>query len=174
MSSVKATKKGAFSCEPCRRRKVKCGGEQPVCHRCAARNGDCVYKLNPTRSYTQRLEERIKELEDQLANVSKSPASAAASSHSSPPVISAHNASWSPRTANEHGITRGFRGLKIDDRGGITYHGTASFFNLPSDRLPVGSDYMANNDSNIQRRERLVNIAWQQRALENLSHFNTC
>ncbi|KAJ6438016.1 C6 transcription factor [Purpureocillium lavendulum] len=169
MSSVKATKKGAFSCEPCRRRKVKCGGEQPVCHRCAARNDDCVYKLNPTRSYTQRLEGRIKELEDRLANVSKSPVSAAAPSHSSPPVIGAHNASRSPRTANEHGITRGFRGLKIDDRGGITYHGTTSFFNLPSDRLPVGSDYMANNDSNIQRRERLVNIAWQQRALENLS-----
>ncbi|GJN70202.1 hypothetical protein PLICBS_004255 [Purpureocillium lilacinum] len=169
MSSVKATKKSAFSCEPCRRRKVKCGGEQPVCHRCAARNDDCVYKLNPTLSYTQRLEERIKELEDQLASVAKSPASAAASSHSSPPVGTAHDASASARGLDEHGVTRGFRGLKIDDRGGITYHGTTSFFNLPSDRLPVGSDYMATNDSNIQRRERLVNNAWHQRALENLS-----
>lgn len=77
MSSAKATKKSAFSCEPCRRRKVrsppacaeltmlrswpdlrvefreliwwfrqvKCGGEQPVCQRCAARNDECIYKL---------------------------------------------------------------------------------------------------------------------------------
>ena len=138
---------------------------------------DCVcdsatyhgHHRNPTLSYTQRLEERIKELEDQLASVAKSPASAAASSHSSPPVGTAHDASASARGLDEQGVTRGFRGLKIDDRGGITYHGTTSFFNLPSDRLPVGSDYMATNDSNIQRRERLVNNAWHQRALENLS-----
>lgn len=44
-SSARATKKSAFSCEPCRRRKVKCGGEQPVCSRCLARNDACVYKL---------------------------------------------------------------------------------------------------------------------------------
>lgn len=39
-------KKSAFSCEPCRRRKVKCGGEQPTCNRCAARLDECVYKLS--------------------------------------------------------------------------------------------------------------------------------
>lgn len=44
-SSARATKKSAFSCEPCRRRKVKCGGEQPICSRCLARNDACVYKL---------------------------------------------------------------------------------------------------------------------------------
>jgi hypothetical protein len=58
-SSARATKKSAFSCEPCRRRKVKCGGEQPVCSRCLARNDACVYKLwdplplsNPLRPLT--------------------------------------------------------------------------------------------------------------------------
>src|SRR4051794_1206990 len=67
MSSAKATKKSAFSCAPCRKRKVrtlppntfsiealkqsitmsqvKCGGEQPVCKRCVARDDMCVYKL---------------------------------------------------------------------------------------------------------------------------------
>lgn len=44
-TTARATKKSAFSCEPCRRRKVKCGGEQPVCGRCLARNDACVYKL---------------------------------------------------------------------------------------------------------------------------------
>lgn len=52
-SSARATKKSAFSCEPCRRRKVKCGGEQPVCSRCLARNDACVYKLwDPLPSLT--------------------------------------------------------------------------------------------------------------------------
>ncbi|PNY24320.1 Nitrogen assimilation transcription factor nit-4 [Tolypocladium capitatum] len=170
MSSVKATKKSAFSCEPCRRRKVKCNGESPVCHRCAARNDECIYKLNPTLSYTQRLEERIKELEDQLANAAKSPTSAPASSHSSPAAASAHDGPSQGRpNADEQGISRSFRGLKVDGSGGITYHGTTSFFNLPSDRLPAGSEYLAPTDTDVQRRERLVQNAWQQRALENLS-----
>ncbi|KAI8691646.1 hypothetical protein NCS56_00157700 [Fusarium sp. Ph1] len=164
MSSVKATKKSAFSCEPCRRRKVKCGGEQPICNRCAARNDDCIYKLNPTLSYTQRLEERIKELEDQLAAV-KSPPSVAASNHSSPGMFNGHDSS---RYGDEH-MTRSFMGLKIDDKGGITYHGATSLFNLPSDPHKHKADSLSSIDSDAHRRERLVNNAWHQRAMENLS-----
>ncbi|RDA88325.1 hypothetical protein CP532_5545 [Ophiocordyceps camponoti-leonardi (nom. inval.)] len=163
MSSVKTKKKSAFSCDPCRRRKVKCGGEQPVCQRCAARNDQCIYKLNPTLSYTQRLEERIKELEDQLAGLARSPAPTSNSSQASPPLAESHD-SPSP------GIARSFRGLKIDDRGSITYHGTTSFFNLPSDRPPA-SDLLAPAETDLRRRERLVNNAWQQRALENMSEI---
>ncbi|PHH78557.1 hypothetical protein CDD80_6668 [Ophiocordyceps camponoti-rufipedis] len=159
-SSVKTKKKSAFSCDPCRRRKVKCGGEQPVCQRCAARNDHCVYKLNPTLSYTQRLEERIKELEDQLAGVARSPVLASSSSQPSPV-----DSNDGPSPA----IARSFRGLKVDDKGGITYHGTTSFFNLPSDRFPSASDLLAPADVDVRRRERLVNNAWQQRALENMS-----
>ncbi|KAH6608909.1 hypothetical protein Trco_002255 [Trichoderma cornu-damae] len=190
MSSAKATKKSAFSCEPCRRRKtvagrdsvpVKCGGEQPMCQRCAARNDECVYKLcdlgelapgcldaNPTLSYTQRLEDRIKDLEEQLAKAtaatpptatdSKSPAS----SHSSP-------SPFGGAQQLDESISRSFRGLKIDDKGGITYHGTTSFFNLPSDRssAAVTADLHATAaDIESQRRERLVSNAWQQRVLE--------
>ncbi|EQK99446.1 Zn(2)-C6 fungal-type DNA-binding domain protein [Ophiocordyceps sinensis CO18] len=169
MSSVKTKKKSAFSCDPCRRRKVKCGGEQPVCQRCAARNDQCIYKLNPTLSYTQRLEERIKELEDQLANSAQSPVFASSSSQPSPPVHDAHDGP-SKRSSDQQCISRSFRGLKIDDKGGITYHGTTSFFNLPSDRAPaVVADRLAPTDTDVQRRERLVNNAWQQRALENMS-----
>ncbi|KAF4461830.1 nitrogen assimilation transcription factor nit-4 [Fusarium albosuccineum] len=165
MSSVKATKKSAFSCEPCRRRKVKCGGEQPICNRCAARNDDCIYKLNPTLSYTQRLEERIKELEDQLAAV-KSPPSVAASNHSSPGVFNGHG--------DELGMTRSFMGLKIDDKGGITYHGPTSLFNLPSDPHRHKPDSISSVDSDAHRRERLVTNAWHQRAMENLSDIPVC
>merc|ERR1712000_228716 len=122
-TSAKATKKSAFSCEPCRRRKVKCGGEQPVCNRCASRKDECVYKLNPTLSYTQRLEHRIKELEEQVAAYSKSPISThPSSSHSSPPSFTSHDASSSSRTQpDDLSMHRRFRGLKMDDKGGITY-----------------------------------------------------
>ncbi|KAM0217778.1 hypothetical protein ACHAPA_001352 [Fusarium lateritium] len=165
MSSVKATKKSAFSCEPCRRRKVKCGGEQPICNRCAARADECIYKLNPTLSYTQRLEERIKELEDQLAAI-KSPPSVAASNHSSPGVWNGHDLN---RHFDEHAMSRSFMGLKIDDKGGITYHGPTSLFNLPSDPHKHKPDSISSIDSDAHRRERLVNNAWHQRAMENLS-----
>ncbi|CAM1504757.1 Fc.00g023480.m01.CDS01 [Cosmosporella sp. VM-42] len=167
MSSAKATKKSAFSCEPCRRRKVKCGGEQPICNRCAARNDDCVYKLNPTLSYTQRLEERIKELEDQLAAV-KSPPSVVGSSHSSPSVFNGSGQDHG-RYGDEHGMTRSFMGLKIDDKGGITYHGATSLFHLPSDRDATQNDFLSSVDTDAHRRERLVTNAWHQRAMENLS-----
>ncbi|PHH92546.1 hypothetical protein CDD83_6944 [Cordyceps sp. RAO-2017] len=174
MSSVKTKKKSAFSCDPCRRRKVKCGGEQPVCQRCAARNDQCVYKLNPTLSYTQRLEERIKELEDQLASTAHSPAFASSSSQPSPPTHDASECAAKRRSnpSDQQAMSRSFRGLKIDDKGGITYHGTTSFFNLPSDRFPAGCpDMLAPTDTDVQRRERLVHNAWQQRALENMSEI---
>ncbi|OAQ62965.2 C6 transcription factor [Pochonia chlamydosporia 170] len=146
MSTAKATKKSAFSCEPCRRRK--------------------------------RLEERIKELEDQVANLSKSPASVAGSSHSSPPVSGAPDApSQTARHASdEQAMSRSFRSLKIDDKGSITYHGATSFFNLPSDRTgPSSGDVPfldpSTSDTDRQRRERLIHNAWHQRAMEDLSEI---
>ncbi|KAH0489204.1 hypothetical protein TgHK011_009645 [Trichoderma gracile] len=177
MSTAKATKKSAFSCEPCRRRKVKCGGEQPMCQRCVARNDDCVYKLNPTLSYTQRLEDRIKELEEQLAKVTAAtppPAAAGSksppSSHPSPTTLG--GAQQDTRQQIDDSISRSFRGLKIDEKGGVTYHGTTSFFNLPSDHssAAVTADMHATaTDIESQRRERLVSNAWQQRILEESS-----
>ncbi|PSR85877.1 fungal-specific transcription factor domain-domain-containing protein [Coniella lustricola] len=173
-SSARATKKSAFSCEPCRRRKVKCGGEQPICSRCLARNDACVYKLNPTLSYTQRLEERIKELEDQLATA-RSPS--AARSHdgcsSERPGLSSSEGAHRNQESSE-GLAGTFKGLKLDERGVLTYHGATSFFNLPSDYTGSEGDVPVSPHSEHPlngRRERLVNNAWQQRALENLSEI---
>ncbi|KAG6025404.1 hypothetical protein E4U41_001530 [Claviceps citrina] len=180
MSTAKATKKSAFSCEPCRRRKVKCGGEQPICQRCAGRNDECIYKLNPTLSYTQRLEGRIKELEEQLNNLTRSSPSVAGSSHShssSPPPSNPDASAQIWRHApDEQGINRGFKSLKVDDKGGITYHGATSFFNLLSDRIGIAVSHLpclnsSSSSIDSQRRERLVNNAWHQRAMENLSEI---
>lgn len=58
----------------------------------------------------------------------------------------------------------------MDDRGSITYHGATSFFHLPAtDRNTGGNKFLPLTEVNVQRRERLVNNAWQQRALENQS-----
>jgi hypothetical protein len=65
-------------------------------------------------------------------------------------------------------------GLKIDDKGGITYHGPTSLFNLPSDPHKHKPDSISSIDSDAHRRERLVNNAWHQRAMENLSDIPVC
>lgn len=60
----------------------------------------------------------------------------------------------------------------MDDKGGITYHGATSFWQLPGERsatTPTGNKFLPLTEVDVQRRERLVNNAWQQRALENLS-----
>lgn len=130
---------------------------------------------NPTLSYTQRLETRISELEEQLAAALKSAApaaTAAASSQSSPSTVSTslHDGKSPAKSlSDDQTLSRSFTGLKVDDRGRITYHGATSFFNLPNDRHPASVDAQAHSDMDQERRERLVTNAWQQRALENLS-----
>jgi hypothetical protein len=166
-SSVKATKKSAFSCDPCRKRKVRCQGEQPNCSRCTARGDVCVYKLTPTISYTQTLEKRVKELELLLSEQRR---------------IESRSGAESPRNAASPAVSAAvsalpgtFEGLKLDDRGKITYHGATSFFQLPtpSNELDGSSnDTLAAiplSDAGESRRDRLVSNAWQQRALETLS-----
>ncbi|KAM3464773.1 hypothetical protein NHJ13051_002341 [Beauveria bassiana] len=221
MSSAKATKKSAFSCEPCRRRKVssfaslslavsassrrleasnfatypsttptptpkittqlttvsllfvrqvKCGGEQPMCQRCTSRNDECVYKLNPTLSYTQRLEKRIKELEDQLASASRSPPSITASAHSSPSTASTglHDGRSPPKShPDEQSFSRSFSSLTVDDKGRITFGNGASANDRPASLHSNGFYTSAELDQSI--RERLVANAMQQRALETFS-----
>ncbi|RNJ58569.1 hypothetical protein D7B24_004438 [Verticillium nonalfalfae] len=154
---------------------VKCGGEQPTCNRCAARLEDCVYKLNPTLSYTARLEQRIKELESQLA---------LARADLPAPTEQRYQTSSPPNTSRSHSVTpdplglepgyedfvsESFKGLTVDEKGGITYHGTTSFFQLPDDRPPGFRGLSSSLNQVTKRRERLVANAWQQRALENLS-----
>ncbi|OWT42370.1 C6 transcription factor [Pochonia chlamydosporia 170] len=180
MSTAKATKKSAFSCEPCRRLNAEVNSPfvSDVLPEMMSAYCRVIY---PTLSYTQRLEERIRELEDQVANLSKSPASVAGSSHSSPPVSGAPDApSQTARHASdEQAMSRSFRSLKIDDKGSITYHGATSFFNLPSDRTGPSSGEVpfldpSTSDTDRQQRERLIHNAWHQRAMENLSEIPVC
>ncbi|KAH8653211.1 fungal-specific transcription factor domain-containing protein [Tricladium varicosporioides] len=168
-SSVKAAKKSAFSCEPCRRRKVKCSGEHPTCKRCLARSEACVYKLGPTLSYTQRLEERIAELEAALKHHEhKSSLPHVASDDQ---FITSSEPSSSGQPFQRQGVGASFEGLKFDKEGSITFHGPTSFFQLPA---PNSSENPLPHDPSSavmikDKRERLVANAWQQRLLETLA-----
>ena len=126
---------------------------------------------NPTLSYTQRLEERIKELEDQLAAVPNKSVSAAESTHSSPSFLCSQDSqSYNRPSAEDQGVTRSFRSLKIDDDGVLTYHGAPSFFQLPVDQLAERGDSQPAAADN-KRRTNLVSDAREQRFPENLSNI---
>lgn len=140
------------------------------------KNTDSLLR-NPTLSYTQRLEERIKDLEDQLAKAQQTPQSAT-SANTPQNVSGAQSLSSSVGShlgyETGEGLTGTFRGLKLDERGVLTYHGATSFFHLPSEYAGQDSDMQnaAHPDDPLHgRRERLVNNAWQQRALEDLSEI---
>lgn len=131
---------------------------------------------NPTLSYTQRLEERIKELEDQL---SKAQSQSQSPSQPQPNLSeslgsSSHDGSHLGRGESGEGLAGTFRGLKLDERGVLTYHGATSFFHLPSEYAghESGAPSSLHPENPLSgRRERLVNNAWQQRALEDLSEI---
>ncbi|KUJ11035.1 C6 transcription factor [Mollisia scopiformis] len=167
--SAKATKKSAFSCDQCRKRKVRCGGEQPSCRRCTVRNDTCMYKLSPTLSYTERLENKVKDLEARLSQFQQLDSKQNGTKDS---LSSLHP--WSPDEKSSSDRAETFKGLKVDDKGAITYHGTTSFFQLPTstDNGPFDSASSDKSDltaESIGRRERLVRNAWEQRALETLA-----
>lgn len=122
-------------------------------------------------SYTQRLERRIKDLEEQLAYLSKSPSSAPVSSPQSNSSATAGPSRERrlSKVQDDSNISRSFSGLKVDDKGRITYHGATSFFQLPGDQQSSRIETSAISETDREKRDRLVNNAWQQRALENLS-----
>lgn len=128
---------------------------------------------NPTLSYTQRLEERIKELEGQLSKSQSQATSQAQQNATEHPVSKPHDGSH-PGHEPGDGLAGTFRGLKLDERGVLTYHGATSFFHLPSEYAGQEVDAPSSphpDDPVNGRRERLVNNAWQQRALEDLSEI---
>ena len=150
-SEAKAKKRSAFSCEPCRQRKVKCAGEQPRCSRCTARNDQCIYNLSPTLSYTHGLEARVKELERSLRQSQASETSPSATKSTEPQSEST------------------FDGLRLDASGAITYQSSTSFFR-PATENVVGPLILPWNPKEVEnRRNRLVQNAWQQRSLEILA-----
>ncbi|EER26876.1 Fungal specific transcription factor, putative [Coccidioides posadasii C735 delta SOWgp] len=177
-NSKPVPRKSAFSCEACRKRKVKCNGASPSCSRCAARGETCVYSLTPTLSYTKSLEARIAELEAELDLV-RSENKDQKSSDQKPKVEEvetkvplerfARHSNGSQDGGDTLDLARDIEGLKMEDDGRISFHGPTSLFQLPSgipqeDLNPVKSTQELDG-----RKERLINNAWRERAFEQLA-----
>ena len=163
------------------------------------RNDSCRYLLAPTISYTQKLENRVRELEGLLegreagdGGPSKENGGRGGNEGGEGDAsLSGLQAASGVVKFEEKGKGKGglmstshdglgtFDGLKRDEKGGITYHGATSFFQLPT---PVSrnSNERSGRGGGVHpgfleaagggdRKERLVNNAWQQRAMETFS-----
>ncbi|KAF9871318.1 hypothetical protein CkaCkLH20_11239 [Colletotrichum karsti] len=123
------------------------------------------------------MEQRIKELEAQLAAARVHAPGPAEPSRTSSPSLGP-SAGQSPMTdphhvesQDEESVSESFKGLKVDDKGAITYHGATSFFQLPGDRQLGSRDHTSSSEQAMNRRQRLVAKAWEQRAMENMSEI---
>ncbi|KAE8148213.1 fungal-specific transcription factor domain-containing protein [Aspergillus avenaceus] len=171
-------RKSAFSCEACRKRKVKCNGASPSCSRCAARGETCVYSLAPTLSYTKQLEARVAQLEDALSKLRTQQQSSIELRKASTPSSTGEgrgSASPSLRTRikeeDEHSndLARDFEGLKVEHDGRISFHGPTSLFQLPSGALNESTSTSRFAVQHEARKERLINNAWRERAFEQMA-----
>ncbi|EPS25614.1 hypothetical protein PDE_00548 [Penicillium oxalicum 114-2] len=166
-------RKSAFSCEACRKRKVKCNGASPACSRCAARGETCVYSLAPTLSYTKQLEARVAQLEQALSRARGERTDTDAPKASSPISLAESSSSAGYRVKLENDdsqeLSREFEGLSVETDGRISFHGPTSLFQLPSG--PVSETASATHVVHeLQaRKERLINSAWRERAFEQMA-----
>lgn len=143
---------------------------------------------HPTLTYTARLENRVKELEAQLAAARGEAAPASSGVGDGP---SQTPSPGSPRQSSQSpsiDVSRGVEGqnhhdadaerslksvlsVKVNDSGDITYHGITSFFQLPIEQAVNPQAPSTSSQQTVQRRERLIANAWQQRVLENYSEI---
>lgn len=127
----------------------------------ALRNANTAHDAsNPTLSYTQRLERRIQELEDQLADLNTSP-SASYSSISTPgnPAVEATLSGKRERGQYEPPFSPTDLAQKSE---------RAADSQPPFTIFPPHSNEIS-SDADQKRRQRLVHNARQQRALEDLA-----
>uniref|UniRef100_A0A0B7KLQ8 Zn(2)-C6 fungal-type domain-containing protein n=1 Tax=Bionectria ochroleuca TaxID=29856 RepID=A0A0B7KLQ8_BIOOC len=80
----------ALACSNCRHRKTRCDGSRPKCSLCSELGCECLYEqagvatsLTVGRSYLERLENRLKDIESTLQEVQRSQKSASGDASSS-------------------------------------------------------------------------------------------
>ncbi|KAG0745903.1 hypothetical protein G6F57_007457 [Rhizopus arrhizus] len=64
------------ACDLCRKKKIKCDGELPVCNNCQSLNLECTYKdttkkRGPPKGYIEAIENRLQKLEGYLNSISE-------------------------------------------------------------------------------------------------------
>lgn len=131
----------------------------------------------PTLSYTKTLETRIADLEARLAKTQGDRAGDVdKQSKPSPHGSSADYSSSAGQTPEQDDgtapqeLANEFDGLTIEYDGRVSFHGPTSLFHLlPNDTV---NDAASSRHQALEleaRKERLVNNAWRERAIEQLS-----
>jgi len=113
-------------------------------------------------SYTQRLEQKVAQLEAAL--------SAAKGGVSDSPINSASN-TQSPVADQQPppGSSRAVEALRVEDDGRVSFHGSTSLFQLPGS---MWTHVLANSQADDEvaaKKESLANSAWRERAYEKLA-----
>ncbi|RDW90211.1 putative C6 transcription factor [Aspergillus mulundensis] len=130
----------------------------------------------PTLAYTKQLERRVAELEDALSkHCSQQTPDAAAGTPSS--AASTNEASLKSTVSNrkddeaddDQDLSRDFEGLKVEHDGRVSFHGPTSLFQLPSGALNPAISNSQLAEQAVNRKERLVNNAWRERAIEQMA-----
>ncbi|KIW16296.1 hypothetical protein PV08_06347 [Exophiala spinifera] len=169
---LKPERRRAFSCETCRKRKVKCDGATPICSRCSRRGDDCQYGLNPTLSYTRALEQKVAHLEAKIRTLECLSADVVSPSGQSTAGSAQTDCNSKPSDGTEGTKIAKFDALRVDD-GQLTFHGTTSFFRLPGslhdDADGIGPSIPSQRDTG-RGKDKLINSAWKERAFEQFSN----
>ena len=117
-----------------------------------------TYHRTPTLSYTQRLEQRVEQLEQSLAEAQRTPGSSSALVTPSQAASSTHDSS-PPRDDT----------VKVDDDEKLPFHGSTSLFQLPDSTRIHSIDRSRAAHGSASDKESLVNNAWRERAYEKLA-----
>lgn len=128
---------------------------------CYSDNG-LIGNRSPTLSYTQRLEQRVEQLQAALFEAQNSNVKLAVNdTHVDPDLVSNNQPSPSPPRAVE--------ALRIEADGRLSYHGSTSLFQLPDSthQHTENRDHAAHETATD--KESLVNNAWRERAYERLA-----
>ncbi|KAM0792179.1 hypothetical protein ACM66B_004876 [Microbotryomycetes sp. NB124-2] len=133
------------SCTSCRRRKVKCSGEQP-CSSCVLYQEECSYdakhdgRKTASKAYVAALEQRVKELEALLATAGNAKVGTAARGDdddvkTTAPVEAQHlNQASAASPVDSAELSAGVEQLRIDDATGEyrLYGHASTFMHLPT------------------------------------------
>lgn len=161
-SQKRHPKKSAFSCEACRKRKVKCDAEHPICNRCKIREDTCIYRLPPTVSYTQRLEQQVAQLEAALSMARRV---GGQSQTNDVPSSQSPTSEAQPRL----GPARVVEDLRVEEDGRLSFHGPTSLFQLPGSLRKHAVESNQADQEMAAKKESLINSAWRERAYEKLA-----
>ncbi|OBT70731.1 hypothetical protein VF21_10138 [Pseudogymnoascus sp. 05NY08] len=187
-SSQKAPRRYGFACLNCRRKKIKCGGEKPICSNCS---GDlrhsCHYGNQRTAEIQLRLaQQQIRALQheiDAISSQKRTSRNSLAGPTPSPGTIPASQDGEDKEESSHERISpeelkRFWSHVSLDEKGSPNYHGSTSRFHLDVDKSDNNrlvsecgepSEATKNKDLQVLRsNSELLKMVWEPLAYARL------